>query len=62
MKLRSLEDKKIEIRGEEEKRLKVKGVKYKDIKEQLSKRYGVSISWIEKLVYGQRSVSRKSMT
>ena len=27
------------------------GMKYKDIKEQLSKKYGVSISWIEKLVY-----------
>ena len=27
------------------------GMKYKDIKEQLSKKYGVSISWIEKLIY-----------
>lgn len=28
-----------------------KGIKYKEIKSTLSERYGVSVSWIEKLVY-----------
>ena len=31
------------------------GMKYKDIKEQLSEKYGVSVSWIEKLVYCRKS-------
>ena len=32
-----------------------RGIMYKQIKQELSKKYGVSISWIEKLVYGQKS-------
>lgn len=31
--------------------LSKKGIKYKEIKSKLSRKYGVSISWIEKLVY-----------
>ena len=31
--------------------LSKKGIKYKEIKSKLSKKYGVSVSWIEKLVY-----------
>ena len=39
-----------------------KGIKYKEIKVRLSKKYEVSVSWIEKLVYRKTPLSGSSRT